>query len=133
MHERPRSDVRRPPNSPLRPAKDLTQGPAQRAVELGAVAEARVDHVDHDGALALGGVGRWEAADELAEEEGEEQLGGVVAVTRVEAALVVQDAQHAPPLLLGDLGFLERGPLRRLAAHDAEDGRPRGRCKVGEG
>lgn len=131
VHERPRSDVGRPPNGPLHPAKDLAQGPAQRAVQLGPVAEARVDHVDDDGLLAFV-VGR-EAVDEFAEEEGEEQLGGVVAVPRVEAPLVVQDAQHASPLLLGNLGLLECGPLRRLAAHDAEDWRPRGRCMFGGG
>ena len=100
-------------------------------MQLGPVAEARVDHVDHDGALAFV-VGR-EAVDEFAEEEGEEQLGGVVAVPHVEPLLVVQHVQHASPLLLGNLGLLEYGPLRRLATHDAEDGRPRDRCIGGVG
>lgn len=116
MRQRPRADIRAAPNRSLHALEDLARHAAQTAVQFAAVAEAWVDEVDdHD-------VGARQAVDELTEEEREQQFGGVVAVAGAEVALVVQDADGARVLLLGELEFFGYGPLRDFAADDAEDG-----------
>ena len=120
MHQRPRAHRRRAPHGALHAAKHLAQRAVQAAVQLGAVAEARIHEVEDD--VVAGG----QAGAKLAEEEHEQEFGGVVAVARVEVLFVVEGVQDGGAVLGRDLLLLEGGPLRGFAADDADDGRGRG-------
>lgn len=83
-------------------------------MQLAAVAEPRVDEIeDH-------GVGGGEPHVIVAEEEREQELGGVVAVARVEAGFFVEHADDALLLFCRNLLLFECCPLRYFAADDAE-------------